>query len=191
MTTRQLVDGPDLGDPWVAVLDSRVTEVITQMCQAHQPGQAWTARQLFAAVAATISHRGLPGGNGRHGAARQRLVCLAAVYGRYFRPDAAWTLTDADLGAGVLTWTHRCGTRLLDAPRTGHTSAALVTPGATAAARAGGPRLAGVRLLALTAPLRSALLTPRGQLEPLPDLHSLDLHSLDLNLPATTQLVAS
>jgi hypothetical protein len=163
-----------MNDPWQAVLDARVSAVIADMCTTHRPGDQWDAAALFAAVAATVAERGLPGGTGRHPATRQRLVCLAAVYGRYFRPGPAWELTDADLDAGLLAWAHRGGARLVDAPRTGHGSSPLVSPAAVTASQADDPRLRGVRLLALTAPLTSQLLTPRGQLTELPDLHSPD-----------------
>lgn len=133
---------------------------------------AWErAADVLALAGRIVAAHGMPA---RHAAARQQLAAFLGVYDRFFRLSAGWALDPVAPLESPLTWRTPAGTVLVDVVRTAPASHPLTDADAVTRisqasswAQQRGLRLAGVRLLALSAPATSLLHHPVDGLVPL------------------------
>jgi len=153
-------------------LNARCELALAEHLATPAGGPAWErAADALALAGRIVAVHGMPA---RHAAARQQLAAFLGVYDRFFRLPTGWALDVVAPLEAPLTWRTSTGAVLVDVVRTAPPSHPL-TDAATLArisqanawAERRGLRLAGVRLLALSAPATSLLHHPVDGLVPL------------------------
>jgi hypothetical protein len=155
-------------------LNSRCELALAEHLAIPAGGPAWErATDALALAGRIVAVHGMPA---RHAAARQQLAAFLGVYDRFFRLPRSWELDPMAPLESPLTWRTAAGHVLVDVVRTAPPSHPLADTGtftrlseAVAWAETRGLRLAGVRLLALSAPATSLLHNPATGLLPLAD----------------------
>jgi hypothetical protein len=146
-------------------LNERCELALAEHLAAPSAAPAW-ARSADALTLAgrVIAVHGMPA---RHAAARQQLAAFLGVYDRFFRLPEQWRLAAVSAPDSPLTWRTQRGDVVVDVMRTAPASHPLVDADLTtrvtllaAWASDRGARLAGVRVLALSAPATSLLHDP-------------------------------
>jgi hypothetical protein len=153
-------------------LNDRCELALAEHLATPAAGPAWQrAADALALAGRVVATHGMPA---RHAAARQQLAGFLGVYDRFFRLPASWRLAPVPVSESPLTWRTATGDVVVDVVRTAPPRHPLVDAGTLARlaaiagwAEVGGGRLAGVRLLALSAPATSLLRDPAGGFEPL------------------------
>ncbi|MCZ2818023.1 hypothetical protein [Modestobacter sp. VKM Ac-2984] len=153
-------------------LNGRCELALAEHLDTPAGGPAWErAADALALAGRIVATHGMPA---RHAATRQQLAAFLGVYDRFFRLPAGWELDAVAPLEAPLTWRSAAGAVLVDVVRTAPPSHPLADADsfarisqATAWAERCGLRLAGVRLLALSAPATSLLHDPVGGLVPL------------------------
>ncbi len=153
-------------------LDTRCETALAEHLTAAASGPAWErAADALLLAGRIISVHGMPS---RHAAARQQLAGFLGVYDRFFHLPSPWQLSPATAPDSPLTWRTPRGDALVDVVRTAPPSHPLVDPALQSRVRAvavwareSGLRLAGVRVLALSAPATSLLHNAATGFEPL------------------------
>ena len=153
-------------------LNTRCELALAEHLSAPASGPAWErAADALALAGRIVATHGMPA---RHAAARQQLAAFLGVYDRFFRLPTDWALDSAASPESPLTWRTAAGAVLVDVVRTAPSSHPLADADtfsrilqADAWAQRRGLRLAGVRLLALSAPATSLLHNPVDGLVPL------------------------
>lgn len=153
-------------------LNERCEIALAEHLAAPDAGPAWArAADALALAGRVVAVHGMPA---RHAAARQQLAGFLGVYDRFFRLPGTWQLRAQTAPGAPLTWRAVDGSIVIDVVRTAPPSHPLVEAGTTtrlseltAWAQAHGVALAGVRVLALSAPGTSLLQAPGAGLQPL------------------------
>ena len=140
--------------PYNQRLAGHTALVIAAMHHAHgaPAGGAWPVTDLLRVTAEVACKNKLGVTGSRHVAARQHIVCYAALYARRFHPGHGHALAAApDRGAARLIWAGPAGQVTVDALDCGNATSPVLTDAGTGLAEAAQTG-ATVRFVRLAAP---------------------------------------